>query len=82
MRRSIPVVLALAILFALPVAGGELEDRIAVAENGDAFDQAELGSAFYFGNGVPQPDISAAISSALIMSALNGSSVREISSRR
>src|SRR6185503_19955471 len=34
------------------------------------------------GNGIPQPDISAAMSSALIMSALNGSSVRSMSSRR
>ena len=44
------------LFFALcnPVAAGELEDRIAKAEQGDVVDQYDLGEAYYFGNDVPQ----------------------------
>jgi hypothetical protein len=56
-RRFGAVVVA--ILFSMALAAGELEDRIAQAEAGDPFDQAELGTAFYFGNGVPQDFVQA-----------------------
>jgi TPR repeat protein len=49
--------LALAFLFAAlcnPLAAGELEDRIARAEQGDCIEQYDLGVAYYFGNDVPQ----------------------------
>jgi TPR repeat protein len=49
--------LRLCILLALcgpPLAADEFSDAIDKAVHGDMFDQADVGTAFYFGNGVPQ----------------------------
>lgn len=57
MNRLLTLVFALVFVFAAlcsPLAAGELEDRIAKAEQGDVIDQYELGLAFYFGDAVPQ----------------------------
>jgi len=53
MNRLLVLVFLLAAM-CNPVAAGELEDRIAKAEQGDVIDQNELGVAYYFGNDVPQ----------------------------
>lgn len=49
--------LRVCILLALlgpPLAADEFSDAIDKAVHGDMFDQADVGTAFYFGNGVPQ----------------------------
>jgi hypothetical protein len=52
-RIVYPLLLAVT-LFAAPLAADEEQDMIATAEQGDAIDQADLGTAYFHGNGVPQ----------------------------
>lgn len=41
-------------LIAMHLGADEAADAIDKARHGDMFDQADVGTAFYFGNGVPQ----------------------------
>lgn len=64
-----PLLLCCAMLVAgactAPLFADEASDAIAKAMNGDMFDQADVGVAFYFGNGVPQDYRQAYIWSAI-----------------